>query len=139
MGCAVAVFAFLPWCQVRRGHAAVDILTARLPPRGQAVFGLIGDAVMSVVAGVILWRLWLAFGERFPHGPDPWRAALGFGARPVFVETSAELGVPVWIPYLGALAGAALFALVCLHGLWRALNALLDGPDAGPAAAGGAA
>ena len=31
-GCAIAVFAFLPWCQYRRGHVTVDVFFMRRQP-----------------------------------------------------------------------------------------------------------
>ena len=65
MGCAIAVFSFLPWCQLRRGHVTVDIFISRLSDRTQAVLGLVGDVMLSLAAFVILWRLWLGFGEKF--------------------------------------------------------------------------
>jgi TRAP-type C4-dicarboxylate transport system permease small subunit len=129
MGCGIAVFLFLPWCQMRRGHAGVDLAVARLPPRARAAFGLLGDACMALAAVVVLWRLWLGFAERLPHGGPGLRAALGMGERPFLPETSFELGIPVWIPYGICLAGAALLAVVSLYCVWRSLNWTLDGAE----------
>ncbi len=122
MGCAVAVFSFLPWCQMKRGHVTVDIFIARLPDRVQAILGLIGDTLLAVAAYVILWRLWLGFGEKFPYGGDGFRTAFGMGSKPYFVETSYELELPIWIPYGAALVGALFFFLIALYTVWRALN-----------------
>lgn len=128
MGCAVAVFAFLPWCQVTRAHVRVDIFAARLPDRAQAGLGLLGEVALAVCAGVIAWRLWLGTGERIPYGGERLRAALAMGPKPFFPETTYDLQVPVWIPFTLAFIGAALFFLTCLHGVWRALNRSLAGP-----------
>jgi len=129
IGCAVAVFAFLPWCQINRGHVRVDLVTERLPARGHAAFGLLGDAALTVCSGVILWRLWLGFAEKFPHGSDAVRALLGMGPKPFFPETTYELQFPVWIPFGLALIGAALFGLACIASLWRSLNWTLTGAE----------
>lgn len=129
IGCAVAVFAFLPWCQVNRGHVRVDLVTERLPARGHAAFGLLGDAALTACSGVILWRLWLGFVEKFPHGSDAVRALLGMGPKPFFPETTYELQMPVWIPFGLALIGAALFVLACVASLWRSLNWTLTGAE----------
>jgi TRAP-type C4-dicarboxylate transport system permease small subunit len=131
MACALAVFSFLPWCQLRRGHVTVDIVANLMPPRVHAALGLAGDAAMTGVAAVILWRLWIAFGERFPYGSDGIRAALGMGPRPFFPESSYELGIPVWIPYAGAVAGAALFLAVCAFTVWRSAAWTVAGREAG--------
>ncbi|KMK67035.1 TRAP transporter small permease [Puniceibacterium sp. IMCC21224] len=128
-GCALAVFAFLPYCQLKRGHVTVDILTGQFSPRLQAVFGLIGDALIAVAAVLITRQLWFGFGEKFPYGSDVLRAALGMGSRPFFPETTYELAIPVWIPYGLAVMGAGVFALVSLFCVWRAAAWVLDGQE----------
>lgn len=137
-GVALAVFAFLPWCQLTRGHVAVDLLVDAFPPRLKAAFGLLADALVTLAAVVILAQLWRGFGEKFPYGSDGLRAALGMGARPFFPETTYELEIPVWIPYAAAVALAALFALASLYTVWRSLNWAIEGRE-GPHATEGAA
>lgn len=131
-GCAVAIFAFLPWCQLKRGHVTVDIFVDRLPSRPHALTGLIGDALIALAAGVIFWRLWLGFGEKFPYGSDALRENLGMGYKPFFPETTYELELPVWIPYALAVTGAAVFLLVALYTVWRSLNWVLAGQEGQP-------
>ena len=131
-GVALAVFAFLPWCQVERGHVSVDLVADVLPTRVKAALGLVADALVSIAALVILVQLWRGFGEKFPHGSEALRGALGMGPRPFFPETTYELEIPVWIPYAAAVALAALFALASLYTVWRALNWTLDGAEPPP-------
>ena len=130
MGVAVAIFAFMPLAQLRRAHVTVDIFVSRLSPRLQAFLGLVGDALIALASGVILWRFWLGFAEKFPYGSEALRAALGMGSAPFFPETTYELEVPIWIPYAGALAGAVAFFVVSLYCVWRALNWVLNGREA---------
>ncbi|MBT2132148.1 TRAP transporter small permease [Aliiroseovarius lamellibrachiae] len=129
MGCAIAVFSFLPWCQLRRGHVTVDIFISRLSDRTQALLGLVGDVMLSLAAFVILWRLWLGFGEKFPFGSDGVRAIFGMGSKPFFAESTYELELPVWIPFGFSLIGATLFFLVSVYTIWRSLNWVLDGRE----------
>jgi TRAP-type C4-dicarboxylate transport system permease small subunit len=129
MACAVAVFSFLPWCQLRRGHVTVDIVVGALPPRARAAFGLAGDLVMTAVSVLILWRLWIAFGERLPFFTRDTRAFLGWGARPFFPERSAELGIALWIPYAACVAGATLFVIACIYTVWRSAAWTLAGHE----------
>ncbi|WP_289042226.1 TRAP transporter small permease [uncultured Aliiroseovarius sp.] len=129
MGCAVAVFGFLPWCQLRRGHVTVDIFISTLPDRVQAVLGLIGDLLLTCAAFVILWRLWLGFGEKFPFGSDAMRDWLGMGAKPFFAESTYELEIPLWIPFGLCVIGAALFFVVTLFTVWRSLGWVIDGKE----------
>lgn len=128
-GTAIAVFAFLPWCQLKRGHVSVDIVVQALSPRLRAVSGLIGDILLAVAAYVIAWRLFVGFGEKFPFGTDGLRATLGFGYRPFFAETTYELQIPVWVPYGLAWIGAALFFLTALYTVWRSFNWVLTGRE----------
>jgi len=129
MGCAVAVFSFLPYTQLKRGHVTVDLFIDRLPDRAKAFLGFIGDVMLTLAAFVILWRLWLGFGEKFPYGSEAFRNALGMGYKPFFAETSYELELPLWIPYALSLVGAFFFFIVALYTIWRSLNWVLKGRE----------
>lgn len=131
-GCAMAVFCFLPYCQLNRGHVTVDILTSQFPARINAVFGFLGDALIALAALVITRQLWFGFGEKFPHGGDGLRNALGMGSRPFFVETTYELQIPIWMPYSFALVMACIFVVVALYCVWRSLNWVLAGQEGRP-------
>ncbi|MFQ6547934.1 TRAP transporter small permease [Aestuariibius sp. 2305UL40-4] len=128
-GVGIAVFYFLPWCQLRRGHVTVDILVDTLPKRGKALFGFLGDSLIALAAGVIFWRFYLGFGEKFPYFSEAWRDRLAMGYKPFFPETSYELEIPIWIIYGLALIGAAVFFVVSLYAVWRSLNWLLAGEE----------
>ncbi|NDV85765.1 TRAP transporter small permease subunit [Aurantimonas aggregata] len=98
----VGVFLFLPLCQLKRGHVTVDILSGWFGRWGVAVSDLIGNLLMSIAAGVILWRLIAGLQDK-----------LGTG------EESFILGIPVWSGYALSLVGAVSFLLVCLYTLYR--------------------
>ncbi|MBF9029869.1 TRAP transporter small permease subunit [Rhodobacterales bacterium HKCCE3408] len=127
MGTAIAVFAFLPWCQLNRGHVSVDILTNQFPVRLQDFFVLVGEILIAACALILARQLWFGFGEKFPYGSDAMRATLGMGSRPFFPETSYELSIPAWVPYGLSVIGALLFFLVALYTVWRSLNELIRG------------
>lgn len=129
MGCAVAVFAFMPWCQLKRGHVTVDIFISKLSDRMQAILGLIGDLFLTGAAFIILWRLWLGFGEKFPFGSDAVRNIFGMGSKPFFAESTYELEIPLWIPFGFCLIGAAFFLIVAAYSVWRSFNWVLDGKE----------
>ncbi|MEQ9693951.1 TRAP transporter small permease [Shimia sp. SDUM112013] len=128
-GCALAVFSFLPYCQLKRGHVTVDILTSRFPKRIEAFLGFLGDVLISVAAVVILRQLWFGFGEKFPYGSDTLRDRLGMGYKPFFPETTYELQIPVWILYGLALVAALLFVIVALYTVWRSFTWVLQGQE----------
>lgn len=128
-GCALAVFSFLPLCQLKRGHVTVDVLTTRFPRRVQAFLGLFGDVLIAVAAVVIFKQLWHGFGEKLPYGSDAVRDALGMGYKPFYPETTYELEIPVWGLYGAALICAALFVVAALYAVWRSLNWTLQGEE----------
>lgn len=57
IGTAVAVFAFLPLCQSRRGNIMVDTFTLRLPRQAQAMLDALWDLAYAGIAAIIAWRL----------------------------------------------------------------------------------
>lgn len=107
-GCAFAVFAFLPWCQMRRGHVTVDVFISPLGPRARAGLTLLGNIILTVAAVVIAWRLWL-----------------GMLDKKAYFETTFILQMPSWWGYAAALIGAWLFAVVSAYTIWRSLNEML--------------
>lgn len=129
VGCAIAVFWFLPLCQLRRGNVTVDLLSERFGPRGHALLGLLGNASLTLCSAVIALQLARGFGEKFPHGGVDLRDALGLGAPPFFPETTYELQLPVWIPYGLALLGAVWLAVVCAYTLGRSARWVAAGAE----------
>jgi len=105
-GCAAILF--LPWCQSRRGHVAVDVLVARVPAAFNRALGRLWAALTSAVAAALAWAMLNGLWSLRADG-----------------AITAVLGWPVW-PFL-APAVAAL-------GLWSAVAAAqVLGPDAGGA------
>ncbi|MFD1882795.1 TRAP transporter small permease [Paracoccus pacificus] len=90
LGSAVAIFAFLPWCQITAGHARVDLVADWLPAAVNRALMRFWDWAMLAVMGVILWRLWVGMIGKQGAG-----------------ETSFLLGVPVWWAY-----AAGVFCMV---------------------------
>ncbi len=125
-GCAIAIFAFLPLCQLRRGHVTVDILTNTFPLSLQRFLIFLGDVLVASVAFVIVWRLYLGVGEKFPFFDQPLRDRLSMGYKPFFPETTYELEIQLWIPMAAALLGAVLFFLVSAFTVWRSFNVLTE-------------
>ena len=54
---ALSAFAFLPYCQMRRGNISVGTFTTRLPERMRAGIDALWDLTYAFVAGFIAWRL----------------------------------------------------------------------------------
>lgn len=67
-GTGFAVFAFLPWCQLNRGHATVDLFTARLPAGPNRIIDFVAETMMTIVLVVITWRLYAGMMDKIAYG-----------------------------------------------------------------------
>jgi TRAP-type C4-dicarboxylate transport system permease small subunit len=117
-GIAFAIFAFLPICQLRAGHATVDIFTSRLPQRANQSLVAFWELVLTLIILVIGWRLFAGFTDKLDNG-----------------QTTFLLQMPVWWAY-GASFCAALVAgavgLYCAAArIWTAFGGRAILPNAG--------
>lgn len=95
MGTAIAVFAFLPYCQQVRGNVVVDVFTQKAPARVIALLSAIGSLLLALFALLLLWRM--SFG-----GFDFYR----------YNEETTNLGIPRWWAFPPILVSLALWTLV---------------------------
>ncbi len=103
-GTAFAVFAFLPWCHYRRGHAVVEILTMHFSDTANRFIEIIANGLMLGFALLICWRHWLGTIDKQNYG-----------------ETTFILQFPLWWAYAASLFGAVVFVIVAAWCLWRSL------------------
>ena len=105
IGTAVAVFAFLPYCQITRGNIVVDTFTGGLPARLRGRIDALWDVIYAAAMGFVA-------------------ACLTRGTLDTFAshEVSMVLRIPVWPGVaFGALSCAflAVVALATARGLLR--------------------
>jgi TRAP-type C4-dicarboxylate transport system permease small subunit len=118
VGTALAVFSFLPWAHLKRGHAVVDMLWGSYPLPMRRVLDILADALMLIVWLLLVWRMSLAMSEYRHNG-----------------EVSFILQMPVWWGYAASMV-PALVGLVAYA--WRLLESLgLASPPPGFVMAGG--
>ncbi len=65
LGCAVAVFAFLPLCQFKRANVLVGAFTKGLPVRYRAMFDLAANLLFLVIAAMLALQLGYVTAEKF--------------------------------------------------------------------------
>ncbi|MGB7318648.1 MAG: TRAP transporter small permease [Planktotalea sp.] len=104
---ATAVFAFLPWAQIREAHARVDLFEPRFPLRLNRLLDLLFNIAMAFVAGFGTWRLYLGMMDKYSYG-----------------ETTLIAQIPVWQGYAASLVGACGFVIVSLFCALRAARRL---------------
>ena len=125
MGCAIAVFSFLPWCQLKRGHVTVDLFIDMAPARVKLAFTFLGDLALAAAATLIAWRLGAGLNEKLPQ---KWVGFFEF-EKNWAVEETYELGLPLWLGYAFAMIGAILFAIVAAYTVWRSFNNVAAGKE----------
>ncbi len=112
-GMAFAIFAFLPWCQLTRGHAVVAIFTDRLPVRYNAIAEFFIDLLFLAVAVFIAWRHYEGMLDKLRY-----------------LETTFILRLPLWWWYAGGLVGAIVLIVVAAYCVARAgANAVSPNPE----------
>jgi TRAP-type C4-dicarboxylate transport system permease small subunit len=115
-----AVFCFLPWCHLERGHAIVAIVTDRLPVRFSAIAEFLWDALMLVAAAFIAWRLSAGTLDKF-------------GNR----ESTFILRIPLWIIYTAGMVGAVIFVVVAAYCVIRSAQNAASGMPVKPLSGAG--
>lgn len=97
-GTAFVVCAFLPWCQLQRGHASVAIITDQFSHGVNWAIDLIVDLVLLATASILTWRHINGMLDKQNYG-----------------ETTFILQYPLWWAYAGCLVGMITWIVV---GLW---------------------
>jgi TRAP-type C4-dicarboxylate transport system permease small subunit len=115
-GVGFAIFAFLPWAHLTRGHAIVSIFTDFAGARINAWILVVTDALMLVVAAFLTWRHGLGTIDKFNYG-----------------ETTLLLRMPLWWAYAAGLVGAIAFVVVAAYVLARSVSVALSADPPHPA------
>lgn len=96
--CGIAVFAFFPYCHVRRGNIVVEFFASGFRERTRHRLDTVHNLVFALVAGLITWRLFIGGVDKLHDG-----------------ETTLFLGIPIHLGYFPAFIGAILLTLVCIR------------------------
>jgi TRAP-type C4-dicarboxylate transport system permease small subunit len=108
IGVGFAIFAFLPWCQLQRGHAAVDLFKPVFSAVLNRSIDLLVDMGMFAAASILAWRLWLGMLDKHSYG-----------------ETTFILQFPIWTAYAAGCLGAISFVIVAAFCIFRSVRGLL--------------
>ena len=95
LGTSTAVFAFLPYCQLKRSNVVVDFVMSRTPSRAKTFCDAIGSLVYLAIALILTWRLVLG-------GFDMHR----------YNESFTTIGFPRWISFPYAAVCMAILIVV---------------------------
>lgn len=118
IGMGFAIFAFMPWTHLVRGHALVSLVTDRFGVRVNSWILVVTDLMMLVASSFIAWRLYVGMMDK-----------LGYK------ETTILLGFPLGWAYALGMIGAAILVIVAIYVLGRSVTHALAG-EAEPRRAG---
>lgn len=112
LGCAIAVSAFLPYCQIQEGNVIVDLVTAKAPKSVNHILGALGDLLLFAISALICWRMVHGCYDLIDYE-----------------EVSMVLEIPIWWAFPPMIISFALLCVACLstmlNNLWAAKNALV--------------
>ncbi|SFA80552.1 TRAP-type C4-dicarboxylate transport system, small permease component [Poseidonocella pacifica] len=94
IGIAVAVFAFLPYCQITDANVTADIFTSRAPAPVLAALRALASLVAFGFACILVWRMYL-----------------GMVDQKTYDYTTAILQVPIWWGFVPILISLALLVV----------------------------
>lgn len=101
----LGVFAFMPFCQLKRGHVGVDLFVTPFGNRAMNITQLLGDVVVSFLFILLTWRHILGTIDKYYSN-----------------ETSFILGFPIWWGFAAAIVLMVATCIVCLFTVWRDLR-----------------
>ncbi|MBT4905396.1 MAG: TRAP transporter small permease subunit, partial [Rhodospirillaceae bacterium] len=110
IGTGLAVFAFLPWCQMVRGNVLVDFFMAATPPRAQIFTDVLGGLVYLTIATLLTWRM--IFG-----GVDMYN----------YNELSMTINFPRWTTFPPSVLLMSFLVLVIAYTIARSVAELRAG------------
>lgn len=112
IGIALAVFCFLPYAQLKAGHATVDIFTSGLSVGTNRVLIAIWEIVMALAMALIAWRLYEGLLGKIANG-----------------ETTYLLQIPLWWAFAASLVPAIVAVIVAVWSAFDRVRAALTGND----------
>jgi TRAP-type C4-dicarboxylate transport system permease small subunit len=110
VGMGFAIFAFLPWTHLTRGHALVSLVTDNFSGRINAWILVVTDLLMLCIASFIAWRLYFGMIDKFRYH-----------------ETTILLGLPMGWAFVAGFVGAVIWALVSIFVLGRSVTDAIAG------------
>lgn len=105
MGCAMAISAFLPLCQMHNGNVIVDFITARASRRVKAALDGVSALAFGVVAGFFAWRMVYGAQDMYKYG-----------------EETMLLQAPIWIPFLPVILSFFLLSVCCFYTFYMTVS-----------------
>jgi TRAP-type C4-dicarboxylate transport system permease small subunit len=110
IGNGLAVFAFLPWCQIVRGNVMVDFFMSAAPTRSRLLADIMGGLIYLLISALLTWRM--IFG-----GIDMYN----------YNELSMTINFPRWTTFPISIAMMAFLTVVIIYTIGRSIAEMRAG------------
>lgn len=118
-GCGIAIFAFLPYCQMMRSNVFVDFFTKSAPLRVRAFLDLLANLLFLALVLVIAIQHGHGMLEKFANN-----------------DTTMVLRLPESWPYVVTWGSALLLVICTLYTVFRSLMEIVKNRGIGPQPSG---
>jgi len=113
IGTAIAIFSFLPYCQMVRGNVLVDFFTNKAHPKVKASMDVFANALFTFITVMFTWRMAIQSEEMISA---TWK------------QSSMILKIPTWWGVLAATCFMGFLSLICLFTFFRSIREVAN-PD----------
>ena len=105
MGCAIAIFSFLPFCHLKNGNVIVDFFSLKFPLYIRQLLDILSNFVFLLVSSFFTYRMIYGVIDMIKYK-----------------EQTMLLKLPVWIAFIPGIFSFFLLALVCFHILFKQIT-----------------
>lgn len=112
MGAAIAIFGFLPYCQIRYTHITIDLFVYRCSVRVRTALTLLGALLFALVMALLCWRTFVGMQDMIRYS-----------------EVTMMRRLPLWWAYAAGTGFLGLTALIALFTAWESVRGLMRGHD----------
>ncbi|WP_298964732.1 TRAP transporter small permease subunit [uncultured Roseibium sp.] len=109
-GISFTIFAFLPICQLRRGHATVDVFSTGFPHWLNRFLETFWEVLLSALILLITWRLFVGMQDKMRYE-----------------ETTFILQFPVWWAFAFSFGAAFVASVVAVYCAVARMTELVTG------------
>lgn len=109
-GIALAIFLFLPWCQLNRKHATVELITSIVPASVNHLLNILWEVILTLTTLLITWRIFVGMNDKMRYG-----------------ETTFLLQMPVWWAFAACTLAAFFASLVAIYCIYLRVTETASG------------
>lgn len=132
LGVGFTLFAVLPYVMLSRGHITIDLFSPVFGKVGNRILNLLGDVVLAALAYLLMSRQWFLIFKKARRDDPLWSELFIRGDWDVIgnrlrdSQESQIIGYPLWPTYIVAEFFTAMFFIVAVFCVIRALRDLIQ-------------